>query len=125
MGILLLILWPIAEFAVAFEVAKAIGFLLMILLIIASWPIGSWAMRSQGRLAMRHLREALAAGRPPTDSVLEGALVVAGGVLLITPGFISDVFGVLLLFPPTRALANRVAARRLARRRVGAGGRLG
>ena len=76
MWILLLILWPIAEFAVAFEVGRAIGFLLMILLIIASWPVGSWAMRSQGRVAMRHLREALAAGRPPTDSVLEGALVI-------------------------------------------------
>jgi len=119
MWLLLLILWPIAELFVAFEVAKAIGFLLMLLLIVASWPIGSWAMRSQGRLAMRHLRQALAAGQPPASSMLEGALVVAGGLLLIIPGFITDVFGVLLLLPPTRALARRFAARRLRNGRFG------
>ncbi len=119
MWLLLLILWPIAELFVAFEVAKAIGFLLMVLLLVISWPIGSWAMRSQGRVAMRHLREAVAAGRPPAGSILEGALVFAGGVLLIIPGFISDVFGVLLLFPPTRAVARRIAARRLGKSRFG------
>jgi UPF0716 protein FxsA len=125
MWLLLLILWAIAELFVAFEVAKAIGFLLMVLLIIASWPIGSWAMRSQGRVAMRHLREALAAGRPPAGSMLEGVLVVAGGLLLNIPGFITDAFGLLLLFPPTRALASRVAARRLGKRGFGPGGRFG
>lgn len=47
MWLLLLILWPIAELFVAYQVAEAIGFLWMLLLIIASWPIGSWAMRSR------------------------------------------------------------------------------
>jgi UPF0716 protein FxsA len=110
---LLLILWPIAELYVAFKVAEAIGFLLMLLLIVASWPIGTRAMRSQGRLVMRHMREARAAGRPPAESMLEGGLVMFGGLLLIIPGFIADAVGALLLFPPSRAVAQRVAAHRL------------
>lgn len=123
MWLLLLILWPIAELFAAFEVAKAIGFLLMVLLIIASWPIGSWAMRSQGRVALRHLREALSAGRPPAGSMLEGVLVVAGGILLIVPGFITDALGLVLLVPGTRAVAGRAIVRRLGRgRRGGPGG---
>jgi UPF0716 protein FxsA len=129
MWLLLLILWPIAELFVAFKVAEAIGFLWTLLLIVASWPIGSWAMRSQGRLVMRHLREAMAAGEAPARSMLEGALVVVGGLLLIVPGFITDVVGVLLLLPPSRALAERIAERRLQRGRFsgrgGPGGRGG
>jgi UPF0716 protein FxsA len=122
MWLLLLILWPIAELFVAFEVAKAIGFLLMVLLIVASWPIGSWAMRSQGRVALRHLREALAAGKPPAGSMLEGVLVVAGGILLIIPGFITDALGLVLLVPITRTVAGRAIARRIGRGRSGGRG---
>lgn len=122
---LLLILWPIAELFVAFKVAEAIGFLWMLLLLVASWPIGSWAMRSQGRLVMRHLREAMAAGEAPAHSMLEGALVVVGGMLLIVPGFITDVLGVLLLLPPSRALTERFVARRLTRGRSGRRGGFG
>jgi UPF0716 protein FxsA len=119
MWLLLLILWPIAEIAAAFEVAKAIGVLLTILLIVASWPVGSWAMRSQGRVALRHLREAVAAGKPPAGSMLEGVLVVAGGILLIVPGFITDALGLVLLVPATRNVTGRVIARRLSRGRSG------
>jgi UPF0716 protein FxsA len=105
--LLLLVIWPIAELLVAIEVAQAIGFLPMLLLLVLSWPLGLWVVRHHGRLAWRRLGEAVSAGRPPTREVVDGALVVLGGGLLIVPGFITDVLGLLLLAPPTRWLARR------------------
>lgn len=107
----LLVLWPLAELYVIVRISEAIGFLWMLLLLIVSWPIGSRIIRHQGRAALRRLRDALAAGRTPTDEVLDGALVLVGGLLLLVPGFITDFIGVLLLVPPTRALARAAAAR--------------
>jgi UPF0716 protein FxsA len=106
----LLVLWPLAELFVIVKISEAIGFLWVLLLLILSWPVGTRIIRLQGRAAMRRLREALAAGRTPTAEVLDGALVLIGGLLLLVPGFITDAIGLLLLLPPTRALARRVAA---------------
>jgi UPF0716 protein FxsA len=104
--LLLLIIWPIAELFVAIEVAQAIGVLLTVLLLIVSWPLGVWLVRAEGRAAWRRLSVAVSAGRPPAREVIDGALVLAGGALLIVPGFITDVVGLLLLAPPTRMLAR-------------------
>lgn len=116
--LLFLILWPLAELFVLIKVAEAIGVLCAILLLLVSWPVGSWALRSQGGAAWRRLSAAVAAGRSPTREVLDGALVLIGGLLLIIPGFISDVFGLLALLPPTRALLRRPLARNLQNRFV-------
>ena len=110
---LLLILWPLAELFVLIKVAEAIGVLYAILLLVLSWPLGTWALRSQGRAAWRRLSAAVAAGRSPGREVLDGALVLIGGLLLIVPGFISDALGLLALFPPTRALFRRHLAANL------------
>ncbi|MGH2867308.1 MAG: FxsA family protein, partial [Solirubrobacteraceae bacterium] len=104
--LLFLIIWPVAELFVAIKVAEAIGVLLTILLLIASWPLGLWLLRAEGRAAWQRLSAAIAAGRPPAREVLNGALVMVGGALLIVPGFITDVVGLLLLLPPTRRLAR-------------------
>ncbi len=72
----LLVLWPLAELFVIVKVSEAIGFLWMLLLLIVSWPIGSRIIRHEGRAALRRLRDALAAGRAPTNEVLDGALVL-------------------------------------------------
>jgi UPF0716 protein FxsA len=116
--VLLLILWPLAELFVLIKVAEAIGLLYTILLLLVSWPVGSWVLRSQGRAAWRRLSAAVAAGRAPGREVLDGALILIGGVLLIIPGFISDLLGVLALLPPTRALLRRQLARNLQSRFV-------
>jgi UPF0716 protein FxsA len=118
MILLLLILWPLAELFVVIEIAQTIGILLTILLLVVTWPLGTWALRSEGRAAWRRLSAAVAAGRSPGREVLDGALVLIGGLLLIIPGFISDAFGVLALLPPTRALLRRVLGGHLQSRLV-------
>jgi UPF0716 protein FxsA len=118
MWLLLFLLWPIAELFVAFKVAEAIGFLLLLLLLAASWPVGTWALRSQGRVVARRLASAIAEHRAPTKETVDGVLVLLGGGLLLVPGFITDIFGLLLLLPPTRALARRGVVRNLRSRVV-------
>jgi UPF0716 protein FxsA len=113
MALLLLILWPVAEIYVAVKVAEAIGVLPTLLLLIAGWPLGLWALRSQGRVAWRRLSEAVATGSSPGSEVLNGALVLLGGLLMLVPGFITDVLGALLLLPPTRAAARAALRRNL------------
>jgi UPF0716 protein FxsA len=107
----LLLLWPIAELFVAIEVANAIGILYTILLLIAGWPIGTWALRSQGRVVWRRFALAVSEKRPPANEVIDGALVLVGGALLITPGFITDALGLLMLLPPTRAAIRTLVVR--------------
>jgi UPF0716 protein FxsA len=117
-ALLLLICWPIAELFVAAQVAQAIGVVLTVVLLIAGWPLGVWLIRAEGRGAWRRLQAASATGRAPGHEVLDGALIVVGGSLLIIPGFITDVFGLLLLLPPTRWLARAGLVRNLQSRLV-------
>jgi len=116
--LLFAVVWIAAELFVAIEVANVIGVLATVLLLVLSWPLGTWLLRSQGRAAWQRLGAAVSAGRSPGQEVLNGALVLLGGVLLIIPGFISDVLGLLALFPPTRALMRRPLARNLQSRLV-------
>lgn len=107
----LLVLWPLAELFVIIKISEAIGFVWMLLLLIVSWPVGSRIIKHQGRAATRRLRDALAAGRTPTNEVVGGAIVLLGGLLLLVPGFITDAIGLLLLLPPVRALTSRAVLR--------------
>lgn len=106
--LLLLILVPIAELYVIIQVGQAIGALPTIALLFASSILGTVLLRSQGRLAWRRFRGALAAGRAPTREVVDGVLVIFGSSLLIVPGFISDVLGIFLLLPPTRVVTRKL-----------------
>ena len=114
--IALFIVLPLAELYLIFKVGDAIGWQWAILILAADSVIGSLLLRSQGRAAWRRLNEALAAGRMPHREVQDGVLVVFGGAFLITPGFITDVIGLLMLLPPTRPLVRRLVMRALTRR---------
>ena len=114
--IVLFIVVPIAELAVIIQVGQLIGVWWTIALLVADSVVGSMLMRSQGRAAWRRFNAAIADGRAPTREVLDGVLVIFGGALLLTPGFITDVFGLLFLFPPTRVLVRRLIVRRAALR---------
>jgi UPF0716 protein FxsA len=110
---LLLILWPLAEIAAAIVVGHVIGLWLTLLALVLGWPVGTRLLRREGRGAQARLREALAAGRPPGREVIDGLLVLAGGLLLIVPGFISDAIGLVLLAPPLRRPLHAWVARRV------------
>jgi UPF0716 protein FxsA len=110
-ALVLFVVWPLLELFVAIRVGDAIGVLPTLLLLAAGWPVGVWVLRSQGRLAWRRLRAAIAEGRPPGREVLDGALIVLGGGLLIVPGFVSDVIALALLLAPTRAVLRLALVR--------------
>jgi UPF0716 protein FxsA len=112
----LFIALPLAELYVILKVGDAIGALWTIALLAADSVLGSLLLRAQGRSVWRRFNEALAGGRMPHREVLDGVLVVFGGAFLITPGFITDIIGLLLLVPPTRAVIRRVLVRRLGKR---------
>jgi UPF0716 protein FxsA len=109
---LLFLAVPILEIWVIIQVGQAIGALPTIALLVADSIFGAWLMRSQGRIVWRRFNEALAAGRVPAREVLDGALVIFGGALQLAPGFVTDVFGLLLVLPPTRAIVRRILVRR-------------
>jgi UPF0716 protein FxsA len=112
----LFILVPIAELAVLIQVGQAIGVWWTIALLIADSILGSLLMRSQGRITWRRFTEAVGEARVPAREVADGVLVIFGGALLLTPGFISDIFGLLFLLPPTRAVIRRVFLRQALKR---------
>jgi UPF0716 protein FxsA len=112
----LFILVPIAELAVIIQVGQAIGVWWTILLLIADSILGSLLMRSQGRAAWRRFNEAVRNRRVPAREVADGVLVIFGGALLLTPGFLSDIVGLLFLLPPTRAVIRRVFLRQAMKR---------
>ena len=114
MGLLLVVLFlvvPIAELFVIIKVGQLIGLWPTLALLLADALLGSLLLRHQGRGAGRRVNEALAQRRFPGQEVADGVLIVIGGTLLLTPGFLTDVAGLFLLIPPTRALARRVLRR--------------
>ncbi len=116
--VLLFIVVPIVEIYVIIQVGEAIGALWTIALLVADSILGSMLMRGQGRASWRRFNEAVAGGRVPGREVLDGALVIFGGALLLTPGFVTDIFGLCFLLPPSRALIRRLLVRRFAGRFV-------
>jgi UPF0716 protein FxsA len=114
--ILIFIAVPIAELYVIYLVGDAIGVWQTLLLLAADSLLGSLLLRSQGRSVWNRFNEALAAGRVPRREVMDGVLVIFGGAFLITPGFLTDVLGLLLLIPPTRSVVRRRVERRIGQR---------
>ncbi|WP_439859550.1 FxsA family protein [Pseudomonas sp. MBLB4136] len=102
--LLLFLLFPIIELALLIKVGGAIGVLPTLLLVIATAILGSVLLRVAGVATAWRAREKLARGELPEQEMLEGLLIAVGGGLLLLPGFISDIFGVVCLIPFTRRL---------------------
>jgi UPF0716 protein FxsA len=111
--LLALIIWPIAELITAIAVAEWIGVVPMLLALVLGVPVGLWIMRSHGRGTLRRVSAAVAQRRTPTREALDGALGVFGGFLVMVPGFLSDLFGLVLALPPTRTLVRKLLTPRL------------
>lgn len=101
-------------------VPDAIGAPATIGLLVASSMLGVWLLKQQGRVVWRRFTAAVSEGRVPNQELVDGVLVIFGGALLIVPGFITDVIGLLLLIPATRPVGRRLVQRSLRRRGLGA-----
>jgi UPF0716 protein FxsA len=109
---------PIVEIYVIIQVGQVIGPWWTILLLIADSILGSWLIRREGGRAWRALRGALDSGRMPAKELADGALILIGGTLMLTPGFVTDAFGILLILPMTRPLFRRLLTGVVTRRLV-------
>jgi UPF0716 protein FxsA len=119
MFVLFMIGVPVLEVFVFIVVGKAIGWVLALLLILCTSVLGARLLRVQGRAAIEGVSMAVAERRAPGRAALDGALGFLGSGLLVLPGFVTDVFGALLLLPPTRALARRWISSHYAGRAMG------
>jgi UPF0716 protein FxsA len=118
--VVLFLVLPIAELYVIVQVASGVGVLNTIGLLILVSVVGAWLCRREGMSVLGRLRAALDRYELPHRELVDGALVLFAGALLLTPGFLTDVLGVLLLLPPTRVVVRRAVLRTLARRTAGA-----
>jgi UPF0716 protein FxsA len=109
--VLLFVVAPLVELAVFVQVAQSIGLLETIALLVAVSFVGVVIVRHQGLGVWRRVREQLQQGNLPAAELVNGLLILIAGVLLILPGFVSDVIGLLLLLPPTRAIVRGVLQR--------------
>jgi UPF0716 protein FxsA len=121
----LFIVVPIVELYVIIKIGGLIGVLPTLGLLLADALLGSFLLRHQGRGAWQRFNQALAERRFPGREVADGLMIAIGGTLLLTPGFITDIFGLFLLVPPTRAIARRLLRSYAAHRFVvvGVGGK--
>ncbi len=120
---LLFVVLPVVEIYVLIRIGQTIGAWWTVLLLIGDGVLGSWLMKHQGSRAWAALTTALRSGRMPAKELADAGLILVGGTLLLTPGFVSDIFGLFLVLPFTRPMARRMLTGYLTRRfLVGAGG---
>jgi UPF0716 protein FxsA len=111
--LLLLVALPIAELAVLVQVAGSLGVFETIGLLILVSIVGVWLAKREGLGVISRMRDTQARGEAPSRELADGALILLAAGLLVLPGFISDVVGILLLLPPVRALVRTLLLRRL------------
>lgn len=100
--ILLLIIVPAFEIGLLILSGNTLGIVPTILLIIATGILGAWLAKSQGLKTLTDAQSQMNRGQLPGESILDGLCILVGGILLLTPGFITDVTGLFLLLPSTR-----------------------
>jgi len=109
LAVVLFTVLPLAELMLLFWLGRnVLGVMPTLFVCAATGFIGAWLARSQGLATLLQAQEALAAGRFPGDQLLDGACLLVGGVVLLTPGLLTDAVGFVLLLPPSRAVVKRV-----------------
>lgn len=111
--LLALLIVPLVELYVLIQVGEVIGAVPTILLLIVMSILGGWLLKREGTATWRRLQEAMRRGQMPAGEVADGAMILFGGALMLTPGFITDVFGLLLILPPTRTVLKGLFRRGL------------
>lgn len=110
------LLVPVVEIAVIVQVGQWIGVLPTVALLVVESLLGAWLLKREGSRAWDSLRSTIEAGQMPDVALLDAALVVVGGTLLLTPGFVTDIFGFACVLPFTRPGMRRLVVFMLARR---------
>ena len=109
--LLLFILVPLAELYLFLELGNWIGLPTTLAIIVITGFLGAWLTKAQGIRALTRFQQANAEGRLPHQEILDGLLILLAGAVLLTPGFLTDTVGFLLLLPPCRAvIRGRLAA---------------
>ena len=109
---------PIVEIYVIIQVGQVIGAWWTVLLLIADSVFGSWLLKREGVRSWQALQTTLAEGRLPGKELADAALIVFGGTLMISPGFVTDIFGLVAILPFTRPIARRLLTAFVTRRVV-------
>lgn len=120
-----LLVVPTLEISVIVSVGRQIGVLPTLVLLLVESALGAWLVRREGARAWRALSQALTSRRMPAGELSDAALVLVGGTLLVTPGFITDVVGFFFVLPFTRPLARRLLTRIVERQLLGGAMRAG
>lgn len=107
---------PLVEIYVLIQVGQVIGAWWTILLLVLDSLLGSWLIKREGGRAWQALRTALQTGRMPARELADGALILVGGTLMLSPGFVTDALGIVLILPFTRPAARRLLTRVVAQR---------
>jgi UPF0716 protein FxsA len=102
---------PIAELYLLIKIGGMIGALNTVLIILFTAVIGAYLAKTQGFIVIRRIDQALNEGRIPGRELLDGLFVLLGGFTLLTPGFLTDLIGLTMLFPVTRILYIKLAVR--------------
>jgi UPF0716 protein FxsA len=100
--LLLIIVVPAAEIGILLWSGTTIGFWPTLLMIILTGVLGTYLAKREGLQTIRRVQEQMRIGQVPGHALLDGICILVGGILLLTPGFITDITGFLMLFPPTR-----------------------
>ncbi|SFG08937.1 UPF0716 protein FxsA [Halobacillus alkaliphilus] len=106
--LLFILIVPALEIGLLIWAGNWIGPWWVILLIILTGVIGAWLAKQQGLETIRNFQNSMSSGQMPQDTLLDGACILVGGAVLLTPGFITDAIGFLLLIPPTREPIKRL-----------------
>jgi UPF0716 protein FxsA len=102
---------PLADAVLLVVVAGIVGWPEMVALVVLTALVGMLFVRAEGRHTLRRLQESVARGEQPTDPLLDGALLIAAGAFLLTPGLVTDAIGFLLVVPPTRYVVRAALKR--------------
>jgi UPF0716 protein FxsA len=112
LALAILVIVPIVEITVFVNVASAIGGWNALGLLIVVSIVGAWLVRHEGFVVLGRIRRQLDSGRVPGAELVDGLVLLVAGVLMLTPGFVTDAVGLVLVFPPTRILVRRGLLRR-------------
>ena len=115
---LLFLVVPLLELFVIIQVGQAIGAMNTVGILLLDSIIGGWLMKREGLAALRRFQAKLSSGQLPENELIDGFCILFGGALMLTPGFLSDILGIVLLLPPVRAVIRPVVKRQVGKRIV-------